>query len=218
MDIENSVTIYHTINYEIVTSGYSDRFLMTDSKFRADVTKKGFTATHHYNTREKLFRGLRQIFSWELNSTEDYMEKFKEILEKEIKTLQIEGKPDTHTRSVINISEDDVKSIEAYLSLYKEKIHKKYFEIGHKPEFIKNCQKQLENHPLSPKLYGIIKHQLKKCDDENRETRGHPYGYEYIECDKFLEMPVKDLPLYIGYEFKSETAKNIFEIRLTKGE
>jgi len=212
---QKEIKIYYSIYYEIVSSGYADRYLSTDSFISAHITKEGFSAVHRYNNREELFKGLRQIFSWNLNTTEEYMEKYKEIREQEIISLHIRGKSDQHTYTTCNITDEDVKSIEAYLVLYKEEIAKKYLESLHSNKGLEEYRKQLRTHPLKPVIENIVKYQLKKCDDNNRESTGHPYGTKYIECDKFLEMPANELPLYIDYDFKSDTAKNIFEKRLS---
>jgi len=216
MEQENSIKIYHSIYYKIITNGYTDRYLSANSFISAHVTKEGLSVIHRYNNMEELFKGLQQIFSWNLNTIEEYMEKHKEIKKQEIISLHIKGRSDRHTYTDCIITDEDVKSIEAYILLYREeKIAKKYLESLNSSKGLEESREQLKAYPLKPVIENIVKYQLKKCNDHNKEVKGHPYGTKYIECDKFLEMPANELPLYIDYDFKSDTAKNIFKKRLS---
>jgi len=234
--MSDEFSVIKAIELKIATSGYSDRWLSSVVTFTAKVTTDINTANHRYDNREDLFEGLQQILRWEPKKKEEYI-----TLIREHTTTKsfMSGKTNRTSYCTLSISEQDIKSINAFLlnsilndQLYLAHSHlfrylwysqkegiklERWASQSYRNEHITKSREQLKKHPLNNDLQAIVKYQLSECDRTNIETTGHCFGVEYGENDKFRLMPAKELPLYVDHQFKYESSRIIFEKRL-KGE
>jgi hypothetical protein len=158
---KNDVTITKSTVVSVVTSGYSDRFLTTDTIWTVKVfTPNGQSTTCKFEAQDKVTDFLHNLLEF---SFEDAFSMLP------IETsFWITGKTNAQTHSSRSLTKEDVNTIVVYLN----------FNHGgsYKEDYRHKMSEYLGKHPLSSEVFAIVQWQIAECDRKNVETWGHKNG------------------------------------------
>lgn len=158
----DDITVTRSTRINIVTSGYSDRFIMQDATYRAEIyTDGGQSVSCSFDDRQKMISFLTNLIG--LSFDDAY------ALIPEQSEYWISGKTDRRTHSSRKLTRQQAGMIETYL-----KVH---HGSGLKPEYMEQYQKLLAENPLDPDVLAIVQWQITECDRKNVETWGHKNGH-----------------------------------------
>lgn len=147
-----------TYTHTIKTSGYSDRYLYTELKIHdAEATFRDAEAYAKYAVAHGIESDYETAWDEAYNAPA---------------THQMYGKTSRTTSATVILSNDDRRSINAYLVIKHGKLS------SYTVEAVEKFRAQLESHPLTGDLLEIVKWQVAQCDKSNIETWGNANGQE----------------------------------------
>lgn len=158
----DDITVTRSTRINIVTSGYSDRFIMQDSTYTAKVyTEGGQSVSCSFDDRRKMIDFLTDLIGLSFDDAYALIPQEGEYW--------ISGKTNQRTHSSRKLTRQQAGMIETYL-----KVH---HSSGLKPEYMEQYQNLLAESPLDPDTLAIVQWQISECDRKNIETWGHKNGH-----------------------------------------
>lgn len=151
----------HTV-VKIVTSGYSDRYLASDTTITISVA--GVDGT----TAKCQFQSNHDARDFLLTMGMDFDTAWP-IVNDAPTTMTMGARIDKHASRSMVITREEMRSVRALLILRNP--------IGWKQTAVDERLNWLNSHPIPEALMAIVKGQLSECDRKNTEMWGHPNGY-----------------------------------------
>ena len=150
--MKRQINITKNITITVVTSGYSDRFLLHETTWAMTVYgRHGIDSTAQFSSEDQMHSMLR-ILGYSYNT----------IWKLDIKQkIHISGYVSPRHQQSRVISLDEYYSIKAYLLITRD-------ADRYKPEHVQQQQQWLDEHPLHPDLKAIVDWQLTECDRKNK--------------------------------------------------
>jgi len=159
------IEIYKNKFITVETKGYRDRFITAKTIYNIEykLSTMSFIAKVSFDNREKAVGFMYNALSFPINEANHELDTRPE-------STYISGDTTIGTTKEICLSLNDVKSINAYLSLLPKDEDMDQYKT--------ELSKHLEQHPLTDDIKQIVDWQIAKCDLANFLKYGHKNGHQ----------------------------------------